>query len=156
MTQERRSGLAALIVLVLLLSSIILYENIVNADPEGATVTYVSNTTKNSTTPGSRNDSKGTITTILLSTTQQNIKWKAYVGNVSGTLVLRDADDYSIYEWAAGGSPDGEVYITRNSTVTWSTIQCANDTSITDEQNTLGHSATASDNINNTFLTRVH
>jgi hypothetical protein len=116
----------------------------------------MSNTTKNASAADSRQDAKGTITTVLLSTVQQNIKWKAYVGNVSGTLVLRDAEDYSIYEWASGGNPDGEVYMTRNSTVDWGTIQCANYTEIAAEETNLGHSNTAADNINNTFHYRIH
>jgi hypothetical protein len=144
-----------LVIFVIVLASALLFE-MARADPEGAGIEYVSNTTKESTPPGERTDPKGTITTLNLNTIQQNIKWKAYVGNVSGTLVLRDAEDYSIYEWASGGSPDGEVYMTRNNSIDWSTIQCANVTDIETEQDVLGHSSAAIDNINNTFRQRIH
>jgi hypothetical protein len=140
----------------LLFSAFIILIDITKADPEGASITYVSNSTKNASSPGSRTDAKGTITTILLTTIQQNTKWKAYVGNVSGTLVLRDAEEYSIYQWPQGGSPDGEVYLTRNSTLDWSTVQCANETPIENEEVSLGHTTTATDNINNTFSSRLH
>ena len=142
------------LILVVCLLSIIF--PLIKSEPEGATVQFISNSTKNSTTAQSRNDTKGTISTVILTTIQQNSKWKAYVGNVSGTLVLRDADSYSIYEWASGGSPDGRVFMTRNSTINWDTIRCANDTSVTFEQNELSHSSTAADNINNTFSYRIH
>jgi len=123
---------------------------------EGANVQYISNTTKNASSGDSRNDSKGTITTVLITTVQQNIKWKSYVGNVSGTLVLRDADDFSIYEWASGGAPDGEVYITRNDSIDWASIKCANQTGITNEETVLGHSSSSGDNINFTFDSNYH
>jgi hypothetical protein len=129
---------------------------IVIADPEGGTVTFVTNTTKDVTAATSRTDSKGSITTITISSIQQNTKWKAYIGNVTGTLVLRDADDYSIYEWSAIASPSGEVYMTRNSTIDWSTAQCANLTNIQTEQSKLGHGSSASDNIANTFSSTIH
>jgi hypothetical protein len=74
---------------------------IVMADPEGGTVTFIDNSTKSVTPATYREDPKGTITTITLNSVQQNTKWKAYIGNVTGTLVLRDSDDYSIYEWSA-------------------------------------------------------
>lgn len=129
---------------------------IVMADPEGGTVTFVTNSTKSVTPASYRDDPKGTITTITINSVQQNTKWKAYIGNVTGTLVLRDADDYSIYEWSAIASPTGEVFITRNSTVDWSTTQCANLTNIQTEQSKLGHGVSSSDNIANTFSSTIH
>jgi hypothetical protein len=143
------------ILFVLVLASLVFFSQVM-AEPEGASVVYKSNSTKNATNPDNRTDNKGTITTVTLSTTQQNIKWKAYVGNVSGTLVLKDADSYSLYEWPAAGSPDGKVYITMNSTIDWSTIQCANETDVLVQQAALGHLISAVDNINNTFSTRIH
>ncbi|NTV24034.1 MAG: hypothetical protein HGA85_06730 [Nanoarchaeota archaeon] len=143
-------------VLAVILSSLFFFVRLASSEPEGATVAYVSNTTKNASTPDSRTDAKGTITTINLNTLQQDIKWKAYVGNVSGTLVLRDSEDYSIYEWAAGGSPSGEVYLARNSSIDWTNIRCANQSVISIEETTLGFVSTAQDNINNTFAYNNH
>ena len=151
----RKRNFAIIIVFFIYLTSVIVL-NFVNAVPDGANVVYVTNTSKNATSPDGRTDDKGFIHTIILSGTVQNNRWKAYVGNVSGTLVLRDADDYSIYEWPTLSSPDGQVFITRNDTVNWNTIRCANETAILAEQSSLGHSATAGDNINNTFLNRIH
>jgi hypothetical protein len=154
--QMKKENKAAWTLLFMLVLASLLFFSKVMAEPEGASVTYVSNTTKVSAGADNRTDNKGTITTVTLSTTQQNIKWKAYVGNVSGILVLKDADSYSLYEWPSAGSPDGKVYMTMNSSVDWSTIQCANETNILTQQTALGHLGTAVDNINNTFSTRIH
>ncbi|MBN2368114.1 hypothetical protein JXC34_03770 [Candidatus Woesearchaeota archaeon] len=147
-----------LILGMVLIVSIIMVYNMekARAEPEGASVEFVSNSTKNTTAPDGRTDDKGYITEVTLSTTQKNIKWKSYVGNVSGTLVLKDADGYSVYEWSSGGDPDGEVYITRNSSIDWESIQCANQTGIGLEQTELGHGVGSSDNINNTFANYLH
>jgi hypothetical protein len=140
----------------ILISIILLFTAVFAAEPDGATVYYKSNSTKNSSNPDSRNDTKGTITTIVIDAVQQDNKWKAYVGNVTGTLVLRDASDYSIYEWTSIGNPSGEVYITRNDSITWSNIKCANSTHISTEETALNHSSTAGDNIQNTFSSQAH
>jgi hypothetical protein len=143
-------------VLLVLAGLAALMSQVLAIEPEGARVTYVSNSTKNSTTPDPRNDSKGTITVVTISAIQQDFKWKAYVGNVSGTLVLKDSADYSIYEWPGINNPTGIVYISRDSTVTWSTVRCANSTTILAEQEYLNHTVTASDNLNHTFSDTKH
>ena len=45
------------------------------------------------------NTTGGSFTTLVLNTTQQDYKWKAYVGNATGKLALQDQDNFSIYEW---------------------------------------------------------
>jgi len=147
------------IVAYFLLIALVSFASIfIRAEPEGALVTNISSTTKNTTAADSLQNDKGTITIVDLQVTQQNTKWKAYVGNVSGSLVLRDAESYAIYEWGSTGSPSGEVYISRNNSIDWSStsIKCANSTAITNEQNVLGHGATSSDNINFTFSQTLH
>lgn len=159
-TKKHENGITKAVIPIVFASFIFLTLmislNLVYADPDGADVTYISNTSKIPKIPDNRTDDKGTITTILLDTVQQNIRWKAYVGNVSGKLVLRDADQYSFYEWPAMANPDGVVFITMNQTIDWSTIQCANTSDIQTFQTSLGHSSAALDNVNNTFNTRIH
>ncbi len=141
--------------LIVALASLLSYQLII-ADPDGADITYINYTMKGNRTPDSRTDGKGTITTLIINTVQQNMKWKAYVGNVSGKLVLRDAEEYSIYEWPAQANPDGVVYITMNDSIDWASIQCANTSDIQTQQTHLGHNALALDNINNTFSEITH
>jgi hypothetical protein len=97
----------------------------------------------------------GSFTTLLLNATTQTPRWKAYVGNVTGQLVLDDSNNKSIYDWFVS-SVTGEVYATRNSTIDWSTVQCAADESIFSEDESLHMSQVNPDTINNTFINNVH
>ena len=139
--------------IIILLS--VLMSVFVTGDPTGATVSYHSNSSKNASAAGSRTDNKGTITTVNLDSFQQNIKWKAYVGNVPSSFVLDDEDDYSIYEWTIT-SFTGQVYIVRNGTVDWSNVNCSNSTHKENEDTALGHTVTSSDSVNSTFITLGH
>ena len=101
------------------------------AAPSGPIVTVLGNSTKTpsnatkinasingSLTPG------GYIFTANLNSLQQDTRWKAYVGNVTGTLTLDDADDNTIFQWSLT-SVTGEVYATRASgSINWSGINC--------------------------------
>jgi hypothetical protein len=124
--------------------------------PDGGTITYISNTTKNATPPGGRTDEKGKIHTIDVDTTQQDGNWKAYVGNVTGRLVLADGSNYKIYEWVFSGSPLGEIYVSRNDTVSWANVRCANVSNKETEDIALNHTSTSSDSINQTFFNQTH
>ena len=130
--------------------------------PTGPTITTISNSTKYSGTGtifnGTGNDtdkpdmSGGFIFTINLQGETQNIRWKAYVGNVTGTLVLDDADGYTIYDWSLSTSVAGEIYATRTSgAVTWSNINCSNATNIEAEEQAMNHTTNSDDNISATF-----
>lgn len=157
--KKRENNFEGLVIFFVVLTIVgSLLTNMINvmAEPDGASVTFVENTTKAATTPGSRNDSKGTINVITLTTVQQNLKWKAYVGNVTGTLVLQDADAYSIYEWASLSSPTGEVYVTRNDSISWADLQCANESHIFVEEEFLNITGTSTDSINQTFSSTIH
>lgn len=125
------------------------------AAPEGATL--VSNTTETvaPASAGSSTTAGGSFTTLVLNATTQTPRWKAYVGNASGSVTLRDGGNNSIYDWGSASS-GGEVYSSRNASPDWSTIACANATTITNEESFLNHSVTAVDSINNTFNQSVH
>ena len=101
------------------------------------------------------NDSKGRIHTVRFNATQPDEDWKGYVGNVSGKLVLWDAQNYSLFDWTFS-TINGEVYATRGDTVTWTTLECANSSHIATEDAALNHVATQSDRINNTFSNSTH
>jgi len=132
------------------------------AAPAGPTVTTVRNTTKSSTgattVNGTGNDTENPnkagsfIFKINLESSQQNSRWKGYVGNVTGTLTLDDADGYSVYDWSITTSLTGEVYATRaSSTVNWTNINCSYLNATTAEQYALNHTSNPSDNISATF-----
>jgi hypothetical protein len=126
------------------------------ADPSGTDVTNISTETYSSAV-GSRQDPGGTITTLTLDTTQQDIAWKAYVGNITGKLVLRNSGGWSIYEWATNASGlTGFIFVSRNDTVSWGDVVCANSTVIDTEQAFLGMVTADSDSINKTFNSSNH
>ena len=125
----------------------------------GPTATYVKNETRATLTNASLNESTGGayIYTYVFDAVEQNQRWKAYVGNVTGTLTLDDANSYSIYDWDLG-TINGRVYATRSSaTVSWTSVNCSwgftgnftNMTVLQSEDTSLQH--TRKDNITNTF-----
>ena len=127
-----KNGRVNTLVLIVFISFIlsIAFTIIVNAAPIGPTVTSLYNSTKNSTAAAKVNFTNnnatagGTIYTMSLNSVQKNTRWKAYVGNVTGTFTLDDALDNTIYSWSIS-SISGEVYATRASgTINWTGINC--------------------------------
>jgi hypothetical protein len=127
----------------------------VNALPQGPVINYVSNSTAAAVSANSSGDEPGTITVLDLDSHQQDYKWKAYVGNVTGKLALDDSVSATIYDWTLG-TVTGEVYVTRSSTIGWANITCANETVITNEDSAMGVVSSTSDSINLTFNYTSH
>jgi hypothetical protein len=127
----------------------------VMATPSGPNFDYASTSTSTSANGTGRTDARGTITTLVLNTSQINTKWKAYVGNVTGRLLLQDANNYTIYEWSLGAFT-GEVYASRNSSISWSNIGCANSTTIATEDTSLNLQSNTQNSINGTFNETTH
>lgn len=125
------------------------------ADPTGATI--IGNTTESpsAATAGVQTTAGGSFTTMVLNATTQTMKWKAYVGNVSGSFTLQDASNFKIYDWTYT-TISGEVYASRNNTVDWSLIRCANNTTLINEQTSLNITTTKDDSINRTFNNTIH
>lgn len=121
------------------------------AAPVGATATYSSNSTNANPGNATLNYSGGYIVTYNFVSNEQNTRWKAFVGNVSGTLKLADADSYSIFEWSRA-TTSGEVYATRTpNTISWSNINCSTAVNKSTEEIAIGHTANPNDNISATF-----
>ena len=83
------------------------------------------------------------------------MRWKAYAGNVTGVLTLDDSGDYSIYQWGLTDMT-GEVYTSRNDSITWASIACATEGQITTEDTNMNHTSSADDSINTTFSSQIH
>jgi hypothetical protein len=79
--------------------------------------------------------------------------WQGYFGNITGTIVLGNSNNQSMYNWNIT-SPSGEIYATRTSGVpTWASVVCASAAQTTTEDTTLGvNSTTDQDAVNRTFL----
>jgi len=144
-----------IVITLIFLMTIINTPNIV-AVPSGPTVTTVRNETATPASAALINTSGGSITTMVLNATTQNLRWKAYVGNVTGTLTLDDANSYSIFDWSIT-TLVGEVYATRgSSTISWVNIDCATPANITNEEIAINHTSNPNDNISTTFNTQDH
>jgi hypothetical protein len=125
------------------------------ADPNGVAIVNNSTATNTPLAAASITTAGGTFTTLVLNATTQTLRWKAYVGNVTGTITLDDALNATIYDWNPV-TIAGEVYASRNNSVSWSSIGCANNTTVVTEQNQLNITTTKADSINSTFNQTVH
>jgi hypothetical protein len=133
------------------LIGLLIFSKLAFALPSAPGITYVSNSTAAAGLSNRSDELPGTITTVILSANQQDFKWKAYVGNVTGKVALDDANAKSIYDWDLGTAGGGEVYVSRFSNINWGSINCATSTSWDREHTALGIVGTAADSINNTF-----
>lgn len=144
--------LALLLFVLLQVFAIFVY-----ADPTGTSITYNSTDAGAIASPDNRSDAGGSITTMVLDAVQQNAKWKAYVGNITGTLTLDDSNGKTIFDWSlAAASITGEVYASRAASITWSNINCSAPATITNEQTAIGFTPTDVDSIQNTFNESTH
>ena len=147
-TLKRNHALGILFALVVLL----IITNTVQtmAIPTGPTITFITNETKQPSNAAIINTSGGSISTVYLNTTTQNVRWKAYVGNVTGTLTLDDVNDNTLFDWTLT-DVNGEIYATRFSgTINWSSVNCSNSTHMEIENIALNQT-NKDDNISATF-----
>jgi hypothetical protein len=126
------------------------------AIPTGATV--LSNATSGVpvSPPDSRTDDGGTITTLLLNSLQQDYNWKGYVGNITGRLALDNAAGYTIYDWPISVSKEGELYVSRASSLDFVNVTCANQTIVSVDDAFFGMAGSQTDSINRTFNATSH
>lgn len=89
----------------------------------GTSVTYVTDYGRwtegvagNWTTEG------GNITALNLSQTDLTDRWAAFLGNVSGGIVLQDAAANLFYDWTYTAGSAGEVCATTGSDFAWATV----------------------------------
>ncbi len=150
---NRSVSLTAALALLLVVSLIAL--PLVTAAPTGAGITYNSTETVAPAAAASLTTAGGSFTTLVLNATTQTPRWKAYVGNVTGTFTLQNAQNYTIYDWL-GSYTAGEVYASRSGSVDWSTVGCVQNASVTAEDAALNISEASVDSINKTFNRTVH
>lgn len=144
-------------ILAVLAVSLSLFSILANADPAGTSITANSTSNGPASTPSNRSDEGGTITSMILDAVQQNTNWKAYVGNITGTLTLDDSTGATIYAWSLASSGiTGEVYASRAISPTWSSIACTSAATVGTEHTALGFSGGDVDSITNTFNESTH
>ncbi|MDK2907675.1 MAG: hypothetical protein PWQ87_133 [Candidatus Woesearchaeota archaeon] len=152
-------GVSSSLFLIMLsvISVMSLITSFVTAEPEGMSIVSNFTESKQTASPDNRSDEGGTITTLGVDFTQQNDYWKAYVGNITGTLVLQDASGYSIYQWELESTDlTGEVYVSRQMEPSWTSIECSNETVLASEDTYMGFSSASAYSINRTFNETKH
>jgi len=126
----------------------------VRAEPSGATLTPGASERAQLGSPESLQVQAGNVTELNISGTSITQSWAGFYGDVTGTIVLEDANGNKFYDWTAA-NPQGEVYAARVSSITWSNVRCANSTEIANENTALNMGSSA-DNITNTFNSNTH
>ncbi|MBI4438382.1 hypothetical protein HY640_00450 [Candidatus Woesearchaeota archaeon] len=81
----------------------------------------------------------GNVTSLILAENFESQSWAGYYGNVTGTIVLNDGSNNTLYNWKLA-NPTGEVYASNGSDVSWSLVSCVNLTANNSMNYTLNHS----------------
>ncbi len=151
----RWKGLALLVIGIV---SIMIAAKITQGAPLGANVTVLNSTRVNlSNVAGSVQAQAGNVSELNIVGTSVTKYWAGYYGNVSGNVVLANADGNNMYRWSVA-TPRGEIYASRNGTgISWAGVGCANESQITREDNFIGaNSGETVDSVNRTFNYSSH
>ena len=94
----------------------------------------------------------GNVTELNFAGTTITQTWQGYFGNVTGTIILGNSNNNTLYNWNLT-SPAGQIYATRVVTVpVWANIRCANQTEVNVEDLALGiNQSVDGDSVNRTF-----
>jgi len=105
---------------------IILAANLLTATPSGASISPGASSQTPSGQASNHSAIAGNITEMtIFSGSGGSQSWQGYYGNVSGGLSLGDSSSNVMYNWSLA-TPNGEVYASTNSSITWSNLQCFN------------------------------
>ncbi|MGV8150905.1 MAG: hypothetical protein ACP5NV_04205 [Candidatus Woesearchaeota archaeon] len=119
-------------------------------------LTQISSTRYDDSRPAqSTNAESGNVSEIPINIDITSRAWQGYFGNVTGTMMLADSSGNAFYDWNEV-SATGEILATRNATVDWNTINCADQQLIDNEDVFLQKTSLDSDSVNNTFAMTNH
>ncbi len=96
----------------------------------------------------------GNITELVIQSNKTTETWQGYYGNVTGRILLGTAAGDALYDWTVA-NPSGQIYASREASLTWANVRCANTTEIAAEETALGV-ATGSDGVDETFQAPDH
>ncbi|MEK6915384.1 MAG: hypothetical protein AABW89_02490 [Nanoarchaeota archaeon] len=118
---KKISLILPLVLLIILLTSFLSL-----AQPFGAEISSGNPSRSNSSnSPGNATTFAGNVTELSIVGNTITQTWQGYFGNISGGIELTDANSNNLYNWTLV-NPQGEVYASTNSTITWGSIQCFN------------------------------
>ena len=67
----------------------------------------------------------GNVSSVSIRAVSITQAWQGYYGNVTGVITLDDANNYTFYDWSSP-NPNGEIYASNGTGVTWSRVYCMN------------------------------
>lgn len=116
--------LGAISIVVVL--SILQTARITKADVTGPdNITFIKSERKPYWGPQSQDVIAGNVTELYIQSETVTRRWAGVFGNISGTIVLMDASNNTLYDWSVA-SPQGEIYASRVNSITWASVRCAN------------------------------
>lgn len=112
----------SVLVFVIVLALLAFYTS---ADPGGPQI-GVGSSERASTNDGVAVEAQaGNVTALTLNFSRITERWQGYYGNVTGTILLDDANDNSLYSWHVA-NPEGEVFAANGTVTSWSEVFCFN------------------------------
>lgn len=117
--------IAAVFMLFITLFSFVTYTS--EAIPQGPNTLNISGSGRNpaNTEPIAVTAKAGNITALVIDGTRVTESWQGYYGNITGTITLDDSNNFTMYDWSLP-NPQGEVYASNHSSVTWESVYCMN------------------------------
>jgi hypothetical protein len=76
----------------------------------------------------------GNVTELTIYSKRSTQAWQGYYGNITGTITLDDSENNTMFNWQIA-DPEGEIYASNSSGVTWADIMCVDFTSNADALN---------------------
>jgi predicted enzyme related to lactoylglutathione lyase len=127
------------------------------ATPNGVMLTPGTSTGKGSNPAGQDSNAiAGNVTELTVVSNSTTQSWQGYYGNVSGSIGLKDGSDNVLYNWSLG-TPEGEIYASNASSITWDGIQCYDEpNNLTFFESMFGISINDADGLNETFNLNNH
>jgi len=137
---------------VIVMMSLVLILGFALAEPNGVTTITEESSSSGPTAGTAANHSAiaGNVTEITIYGDSITQSWQGYFGNVSGAIRLADASGNPMYNWSLA-SPQGEVFASTASSITWSSIECFNWTADGAALETSLNIDNSEDGINETF-----
>lgn len=113
------------LVILCLLICICFLKGVSSVVPFGANYTEVKSERAQADAPQSIPAQAGNVTELNIFGYSITQSWQGYFGDISGSIMLSDANDRAMYNWSLA-SPEGEVYASRGDSINWGGIQCFN------------------------------
>lgn len=67
----------------------------------------------------------GNVTELSIDAITSTRSWQGFFGNITGEIFLQDSNGYVFYNWTTQ-EPNGEIYASPNSSITWANVKCLN------------------------------